>query len=550
MQSPRIWGTLDPFHEGGPIMGRSVANEALLRALLTLDPYDGYHFFLRDQGLADGVTAFLAREFPQLLEAGRLLIRTRAELPEALARTPYHCFHLSDCINSPAHLARLRNALAPEIFPITGTTHSLSYTRYMRDLLAHMWRGTTPRDCVVATSRGAVGVLTALYDHLSEHYGDLPRPRLRRIPLGVDPEALRPPTPQERAAARFRFVLEPDEFVPLVFARISHLSKMDLVPVLRAVRRMIDQGAAPKGTRLVIAGWTDDGDDYPDTLETLAANAGVRLRLIRRPDEEAKRDLYHAADVFLSPVDNPQETFGLTVLEAAAAGLPAVVSDYDGYRDLVLPDETGILVPTLGPDGTPDVDALAPLVFDTDTHMLLAQQTVVDVPACARALALLAADPGMRAAMGAAARKRVENKFSWRSVAERHVTLWDGLWNEPVDAEALRGHVHPLHMPYARAFAGYPTRVFGSDLVLRWTRTGEAVYRGRDFLTVYAGVEDRVDPETVQRTVFFARRPLAADDLLRKVMASKGTGFEQARFLILWCLKHDLLERVDDGAGD
>ena len=43
-------------------------------------------------------------------------------------------------------------------------------------------------------------------------------------------------------------------------------------------------------------------------------------------------ELWAAADVFLSLVDNIQETFGITPLEAMAAGLPVVASDWDGYR--------------------------------------------------------------------------------------------------------------------------------------------------------------------------------------------------------------------------
>ncbi len=332
---------------------------------------------------------FLAREFPALAGDGRLRVRTRRELPGALASGRHHCFHLSDCIHNPAHLARLRNALAPARFPITAPTHSLSYTRYMRDLLAHLWPGVTPRDCVVATSRGAVGVLGALYDHLDGCYGPLPRPRVERIPLGVDTEARCPPDPAQRAAARDRLGLDEDHCALLVFARISQYSKLALVPVLRAARRLAAGGVDLARLRLFVAGWTDAGDPYPATLAALAANAGLRLEVVSRPGEAAKRDLFHAADVFLSPVDNPQETFGLTVLEAAAFGLPAVVSDYDGYRDLVQDGSTGLLVPTLGPGPTPDVDALAPLVFDNQSHLLLAQQTVVDVPALARALARL-----------------------------------------------------------------------------------------------------------------------------------------------------------------
>ena len=41
----RIWGTLDPFFEPGPILGRKVANTWFLRAFLRADPFDAYHFF-------------------------------------------------------------------------------------------------------------------------------------------------------------------------------------------------------------------------------------------------------------------------------------------------------------------------------------------------------------------------------------------------------------------------------------------------------------------------------------------------------------------------
>lgn len=543
MESRKIWGTLDPFFEGGAIMGRSVANEAFLRALLALDPFDEYHFFLRDGQLAANVQDAVGAEFPALAEAGRLVFRTREALAGAVADTPYHAFHLSDCINHPAHLARLRNALAPAIFPITGTTHSLSYTRYMSRFAAHMWEGCTPRDCVVATSRTAVGVVEALYSHLAEYYGPKPQPVVERIPLGVDADALRPPDAAQRAAARGRLGLEEGECAALVFARISQHSKMDLVPVLRAAGRLAAQGT--DNLRLLVGGWTDDGDTYPDTVAELAANAGVRLDVYRRPDDAAKRELFHAADIFLSPVDNPQETFGLSVLEAAAAGLPAVVSDYDGYRDLVVQGETGLLVPTLGPGDTADVDMLAPLGFDSAYHLALAQQTVVDVPALAAALGGLASDPDRRRALGAAAAERARAEFSWRSVAERHVALWDRLWEAPVDAEALRGHLHPLEMPFGRIFEGYATESFGPQLALVWSRTGEAVYREQDFLTVYAGIESRVDADAVRRLVFFARKPLSATELLRKLMQAQGLALEDARFLILWALKHDLLERAD-----
>ena len=56
-----------------------------------------------------------------------------------------------------------------------------------------------------------------------------------------------------------------------------------------------------------------------------------------------------AADIFLSLVDNHQETFGLSPVEAMAAGVPVVVSDWDGYRYTVQNGVEGFRIPTLAP---------------------------------------------------------------------------------------------------------------------------------------------------------------------------------------------------------
>ena len=120
MKKTGVFGTLDPFLEGGPILGRRVANVGFLRALLARDPFDAYHFFLADKPLRDSLSIALAEFAPELSASGRLVIMDRRELPARLRATDYACFHQSDCINHPTHIARLRNALSPALFPVTG----------------------------------------------------------------------------------------------------------------------------------------------------------------------------------------------------------------------------------------------------------------------------------------------------------------------------------------------------------------------------------------------------------------------------------------------
>jgi len=550
MHAPRLFATLDPFVESGAVMGRKVANSAFLDALLRADPFDAYHFFMPSPRERDSQLGLLAARHPEAAGRGKFKILTRLDLPAALAATDYAVFHLSDCITSQPRLAAARNALAKNIFPITATTHSLSYAAYGREFLAHLWPGTTRRDAIVATSRAGRAVVAAFFASLRRGYGldgrAYPAPEIATIPLGVDPADWGPLAGQERLTARARQEIAPDAVVLLVFGRLSHSSKMDLVPLFRAVQRLIVAGRDPAGLCLVAAGWTDDdAGPFTDTLAALAGNLGLPFRLVKRPSEATKRELFGLADIFVSLADNPQETFGLTILEAMAAGLPVVASDYDGYRDTVVPGRTGFLAPTLGLADTDPRDVLAPLCYDNHTHLLLAQGLVVDVAAVADALTALVGDAGLRQAMGRAGRQRVLAGFTWDAVVESHLALWEHLAGEPVgDREALRGMRHPAAMAYGELFKGYPTQNLSDAVRLTWSRAGQAVYRGRDFPVVYEGLGREISLEALRTLLFLARSGCPGLTLAARLAAAEPRlDAFSARFHVLWALKQDLLEK-------
>ncbi|WP_147819403.1 glycosyltransferase family 4 protein [Salidesulfovibrio onnuriiensis] len=529
-----FWGTLDQFYESGGILGRKVANARFMDFLLAADPFDEYHFFLNSQPARRDLRATLASLAPNIAAREGFKVMDRRELPDALARGGYRCFHQSDCITYQPHLARLRNAYSPEIFPITGVTHSLSYADYARQFLQHLWPGATPRDCIVSTSTAGVRAVEQYLEALRRDYGlsdAFARPSVRRVPLGIDPGTY---TPGQGGGEVCNI---------LVFGRISHFSKMDLLPLFRALHRLFADGLDPSGVRLVLGGWTEDEDDFTPTLGELARNIGLELVIEARPTEAEKVRIFREADIFVTIADNPQETFGITVLEAAAFGLPCIASDYDGYKDLVVDGETGIRVPTVGAVSTLDADLMAPFVFDSQYHLMLAQQTVVRIPDLAEAIRSLVENSDLRRSMGAAARRRVEENYSWSAVIRQYVQLWDELWREPVDEEALRALRHPGHITYSEIFGHYCTQNLSPDMALRTGRTGEAMYRGKDFPLLYAGMERIIDPEVLRKIAFLARKSIHCDELLRKIAEiSSAMLRDRAEYHVLWALKHDILE--------
>ncbi|MFV0422784.1 glycosyltransferase family 4 protein [Oleidesulfovibrio sp.] len=545
--SGRIWASIHPFIETGEIMGRSVANATFLQQLFKQNPYDEYHFFLQSDSHCTQLRQWAMREAPALFESCRVHIATRTSLLDAITNNKYHCFHLSDCIVDAASLSRVRNKFACNIFPITGATHSLSYSWYPSAFLAHMWQGTCRRDALIATSHAGKAVVRKMYDTLANMYQLSPSqfiaPRIEQIPLAVSDSLLRH-SAQERASMRAQLGLADTQRMVLITGRVSHYSKMDVVPVLRAFQRLFAEGITPSSVMLVLAGWTDEADNTPQALYQLAKALNLPFAIVNRPDDETRNTLYQAADIYLSASDNVQETFGLTILEAAAAGLPVIASDWNGYRDLVVHEQTGFLIPTIGTPDSSESDTLARVLFDNQYHLNLAQQTAVDIPELSSALKTLLKNPELARQMGEAGRNRVAGKFVWSRVIEQHEQLWNSLSTEPVDEQTLRSAVHPQQLNYASIFSKHPSAILDKNQTVQTSRAGQAVYRGHDHPVIYLAIEDRVPQNALRRVLFSARNPVSTKELLRN-LAELGLTGERAWFLILWALKQDLLERSD-----
>lgn len=548
---PRIWGTLDPFLESGPAWGRKVANEQFLSALLAQNPFDAYHFFLSTPQQVCDFQDTLGKNWPELLAAKRLKVFLRQDLPRLMRSHTYFCFHLSDCINHPSALARLRNNLGRNIFPISSITHSLSYPDYPGRFLDHLWPGCTLRDCIVATSRAGKNAVESsfqlLRDRLSLDPQDHPQPGVEIIPLGMsepfawDARAMLRQKGRGRLAAS-GLQADPDQCVMLILGRISPHSKMDMIPLLRAWQRAFAQ-KRPHAL-LVVAGWIEQGDDFPGQFQHLARNVGLPCLIVPSPDEQTKRELYAAADLFISLADNPQETFGLTLLEAALAGLPVIASDYSGYRDLVEHDQTGLLIPTWGPEDSANIDALAGLIPDYEVQFLLAQQTVVHIPDLAEALRSLCARPELRQAMGERGRRRALTLFSWPKVIESYISLWNRLRN--LDApRPSRCVPRSLELSYARMFSLFPKATLKYNARIRVTKAGAKVLRGEDFPVIYAGLDHLVSMDVLRPLLFLARKPETIARIKEKLDAmDPPLGQQRIDFCIHWAVKHDLLEIV------
>lgn len=184
---------------------------------------------------------------------------------------------------------------------------------------------------------------------------------------------------------------EADTAVPYPYPRRYFLFAGRLVPQ-KGADVLLRAFAATKITThdLLIAG---DGDQR-ETLESLASELKVtqRVRFLGRADRAMILSLFKGADAFILP-STSDEGLPMVLLEAMAAGKPAIASAVGGVPELVLHKETGLLVPC------------------SDIHAL------------ASALLVLADSPSVRAALGVAASARRAD-FAWPAIAAQYNSVY------------------------------------------------------------------------------------------------------------------------------
>ena len=304
----------------------------------------------------------------------------------------------------PRRLLRLMNALGKESTDAVLVTHhhraSLALGRLAARLsgvpvtlvaahdmdLTMIGKRVLPSWAVATLSASSALVLLSPsqgeYLHREEHVGRRPwsRPREVVIPNGVTTNPL--PDAAERAAARARLSLGPDDFVVGIVARLSaQKAHQVLFEAFAGLRR------EHPNARLVVVG----GGEREQELRALVARLGLADSVVFTGIRRDVPALLPAFDV--SCLSSVHEGVPLAAIESMAAGIPLVVTDCGALRDIITDGEQGYLVP----------------VGDSSTM-------------CTR-LVRLAASADLRQRLGLSARARVEEMFRVDQTARGYESL-------------------------------------------------------------------------------------------------------------------------------
>ena len=326
----------------------------------------------------------------------------------------------------------LRDRYAPAPWPIVADTHSLSHYPLWRELRPLASAPYVAFDSIVCHSPSTEETLRRGFEWLAglEHAPGPGLPcRLDALPHGLDVDVFAgmPRSGGDADAplrARRALDLPEEGRIAMYFGRITPYSKADLLPLLEAFARA---SATPTDYLALV------GQEFPPGYIGKLREAGDAIGLGERlivceRAEPALRTLYFAAaDIFVFPGESTIETFGNTVVEAMASGLPVIVSDWDGLAHHVRDGENGRLVPTYWMPATERIEAFSPVSTRWSAQLMLAQSTWVDVDSLADALRELLGDPALRRRMGDAGRRMAEARYAWPHVMARWRALWETL---------------------------------------------------------------------------------------------------------------------------
>ena len=197
-------------------------------------------------------------------------------------------------------------------------------------------------------------------------------------PFGVD-TTLFCPQPQSRTS-----------FGEFIVGNVKTLAPKYGIDVLIKAFKIVHDRNSDVATSLVIVGDGPNRREY----EELVRQCGLTdcVSFMGRVDNNRLPSLYNSFSVDVSLSD--AESFGVVAVEAMSCGCPVVVSDADGFTEVVEDGVTGIIVPK----GDPEAAASA-------------IQRFVD-------------DPSLRERMGQAGRRRVGQMYDWHDCVMKMIHIY------------------------------------------------------------------------------------------------------------------------------
>jgi glycogen synthase len=310
----------------------------------------------------------------------------------------------ADIVHSHTWYADMAGFLAKRLWgvPLVLTTHSLEPLRPWKveqlgnayHLSSWMERTTIlDADAIIAVSQETRADVLRFFP--------VDAARIHVIHNGIDLDQYRP---DPGTGHLEQYGIDPDRPYVLFVGRITRqkgiIHLVNAIPDIDPSLQVVLCAGAPDTAEI--------GAEMAQRVGEVSAGRAAVIWVREMVSREAAIQLYSHAAVFCCP--SVYEPFGIINLEAMACETAVVASAVGGIPEVVVPEETGLLVdPRIRP-GT--FDPIDPAAFSAGL---------------AAAINRVGLDAELRERMGRAGRKRAEEHFSWAAIARQTLDLYGAL---------------------------------------------------------------------------------------------------------------------------
>ncbi len=490
----KIFGTIYPFVESDDSslkLGRYVANYDFLKALLAHSDFDEFHIFCMNASHFKRTSSKLLAENIPNSQKAKVKLFLYNHLISMISQNSYHVFHLGGWGYFFSGLAYIRNKYAKNIFPITGIIHSLNGKETNYHAFKMMYAPLMPYDTIVCSSNAGKMVLEKTFSLIENEIQSRYNGSFEIIPLAIEnTEQL------DYHQCRKMEQLSDDTIRILTVGRISPITKYDPYPLIIAIADII-RSYPDLNIELIIAGGATGSELYLVKEIISEEKMEQHIKVISNFSDEKKAILYNSSDIYVSLIDNLQETFGISIIEAMNVGLPVVISDINGYKELVEEESTGFKIPSLWHNDF-EANELSSIMDFSTLQLMLAQSMSLDLEYFKEKIILLAKDKNLRKKIGDAAQHKVLQNYYWPNVISQYMALWAKLNNQSINSKIKPQTGSDIfENNYIDAFSHYPSSLISEDLEIKITPRGKKVILDNKLPTAYNNIQPLLNHETI-----------------------------------------------------
>jgi glycosyltransferase involved in cell wall biosynthesis len=450
--------------KGERLMGRNAAGESFLKG------------FLQHSSPASSIWVY--NESKEEIEDLNQLLRSfkRSESLLQINKRKYGRLRDASVLYYPgpdlAELAINRSFYGNDAWSLCGITHTTASAGAMDAIVNLVTSPTQEWDGLICTSSAVkehvLNVIDAQKDYLKKELGAtrFTLPEMPVIPLGVHLDDF---VFEEgaRHISRSSLDIDKDAIVFLYVGRLSFHAKAHPLQMYKAL-----ESAAKKTSKdlvLIECGWFANDhirDAFSDAAKKICPS--VRLIYLDGRHSEERDKAWSSADIFCSLSDNIQETFGIVPLEGMAAGLPVVVSDWNGYKDTVSDGVEGFRIPTIAPESGLERDLAYRHALGIDTYDMYcgfsSSFVGVNIQLLTDAFCRLIEDKNLRLSMGELGREKIRAQYDWSHIIKSYEEFWGNLnkvrkqkTNKKTEVNVSEAKYSPSRLDPSSAFSHYPS---------------------------------------------------------------------------------------------